>query len=60
MEGHSEVASDQVMTETGRRMQQKNQNQYSTLEVSFYAGLALGVVAALALMATWYFENIAH
>ena len=54
MEAHGEQASDEVLNETGQRMLKKCSNQYATLELSFWAGAAIGLLSALALVGTWY------
>ena len=57
MEGQAETPADEVLTETGQRMLRKSQMQYTTLEMSFYGGIALGVLSALALVGTWWLKH---
>lgn len=38
-------------------MMKKSASQYSALEMSFYAGTALGVLSALGLVATWWLKH---
>lgn len=57
MEGQAEKPAEEVLTETGQRMLKKSMVQHATLEMSFYAGAALGLLSALALFATWWVKH---